>query len=47
MSMSKYRVVLMLCWAWKCVPTAIYGGEDISEVPMCHLLRQTSSQLGS
>ena len=23
---------------WKCVPTAISGGVDISEVPGCHLL---------
>ena len=40
-------VVLVLCsdvCAWKCVPTAISGGVDISEVPGCHLLRQMSSQ---
>ena len=37
-------VVLVLCHAWKCVPTAISGGVDISEVPGCHLLRQMSSQ---
>ena len=30
--------------AWKCVPTAISGGVDISEVPGCHLIRQISSQ---
>ena len=29
---------------WKCVPTAISGGVDISEVPGCHLLQQMSSQ---
>ena len=23
--------------AWKCIPTAISGGVDISEVPGCHL----------
>ena len=28
---------------WECVPTAISGGVDISEVPGCHLLRQMSS----
>ena len=38
------RVVLVPCRAWKCVPTAISGGVDISEVPGCHLLQQVSSQ---
>ena len=38
------RIVLVPCRAWKCVPTAICGGVDISEVPGCHLLRQMSSQ---
>ena len=37
-------VVLVLCRVWKCVPTAISGVVDISEVPGCHLLRQMSSQ---
>ena len=37
-------VVLVPCRAWKCVPTAISGGVDISKVPGCHLLRQMSSQ---
>ena len=37
-------VVLVSCSAWKCVPTAISGGVDISEVLGCHLLRQVSSQ---
>ena len=37
-------IVLVPCHAWKCVPTAISGGVDISEVPGCHLLRQISSQ---
>ena len=37
-------IVLVLCLAWKCVPTAISRGVDISEVPGCHLLRQMSSQ---
>ena len=37
-------IVLVLSHAWKCVPTAISGGVDISEVPGCHLLRQMSSQ---
>ena len=38
------RVVLVPCCTWKCVPTAISVGVDISEVPECHLLRQMSSQ---
>ena len=37
-------IVLVPCHAWKCVPTAISGGVDISEVPGCHLLQQMSSQ---
>ena len=40
-------VVLVPCCTWKCVPTAISGGVDISEVPGCHLLQQISSQWGS
>ena len=40
-------VVLVPCSALKCVPTAISGGVDISEVPRCHLLRQMNSQWGS
>ena len=31
-------VVLVPCLHRKCVPTAISGGLDISEVPGCHLL---------
>ena len=38
------HVVLVPCQAWKCVPTAISVGVNISEVPGCHLLRQMSSQ---
>ena len=38
------RVVLVPCPTWKCVPTAISGGVDISEVPGCHLLQQMGSQ---
>ena len=30
------RVVLVPCCSWKCVPTVISGGIDISEVPGCH-----------
>ena len=41
---KKTKVVLVPCHAWKCVPTAISGGVDISEVPGCHLLRQIISQ---
>ena len=37
-------VVLVPCWAWKCVPTSISRGMNISEVPWCHLLQQMSSQ---
>ena len=32
------RIVLVPCHAWKCVPTTISSGLDISEVPGCHLL---------
>ena len=41
------RVVLVPCCTWNCVPTAIFGGVDISEVPRCHLLQQISPQWGS
>ena len=37
-------IVLVSCRTWKCVPTAISGGMDISKVAGCHLLRQMSSQ---
>ena len=37
-------IVLVQCRGWKCVPTAISGDVDISEVPGCHLFRQMSSQ---
>ena len=37
-------IVLVPSRAWKCVPTAISCGVDISEVPGCHLLRQMRSQ---
>ena len=37
-------LVLVPCCAWKCVPTSIFGGADVSEVPGCHLLQQMSSQ---
>ena len=37
-------IVLVSCRAWKCVPTTISGGVDISEVLGCHVLRQMSSQ---
>ena len=35
--------VKILC-AWKCVPTVISSGVDISEVPGGHLLQKMSSQ---
>ena len=41
------RIVLVPCWAWKCILTAISDGEDISKVPGCHLLWQMSSQWDS
>ena len=41
------RVVLVLCHAWNCVPKAISSGVDISDVPVCHVLQQMSSQWGS
>ena len=41
---KKTGVVLVPCRAYKCVPSAISGGVDISEVPGCHLLRQIGSQ---
>ena len=37
-------VVLVSCRTWKCVPTAISRGVNISEVSGCHLLQQISSQ---
>ena len=37
-SSENTAIVLVLCHAWKCVPTAIFSGVDISEVPGCHLL---------
>ena len=37
-------IVQVPCRACKCVPTAIFGGADISDVPRCNLLRQMSSQ---
>ena len=40
-------IVLVPCCTRRCVSTAISGGVDISEVPECHLLWQTSSQWGS
>ena len=30
-------IVLVKCLAWKCVPTAISGGVDFSEISGCHL----------
>ena len=40
-------VVLVPCCAWKCVPTAILGGVNISEAPGYHFLWQMSYQWGS
>ena len=34
----------MSCCSWKCIPIAISGGVDLSEVPGCHLLWEMSSQ---
>ena len=33
-------IVLVPCCLWKCVPTSISSGVDISNVPGCHLLQQ-------
>ena len=41
------RYVLVSCCTWKCFPTAIPGGMNISEVSGRHLFRQMSSQWGS
>ena len=38
------RIVLVPCRTWKCAPTAISGGADISEVLGCYLFLQMSSQ---
>ena len=35
---------LVPCRTWKHVPTAIFSGVDISEVPGCYLLQQMISQ---
>ena len=40
-------IILVLCCTFRCLPTAISGGVDISNVPGCHLLEQTSFQRGS
>ena len=40
---KKTGIILVPCFAWKCIPTAISGGVDISEVPGYHLLRQMIS----
>ena len=37
-------VVLVPFHAWKCAATNISSGVDISEAPVCYLLRQMSSQ---
>ena len=37
----------MPCHTWKCAPTAVSSGVDISEIPGCHLLLQKSSRWGS
>ena len=37
-------VVLVSCYAWKCVPIATSSSVDISEVTECHLLRPMSSR---
>ena len=38
------RIVLVPCRAWKCDPTTVLAGVDISDVSECHLLRQMISQ---
>ena len=41
------RIILVPCCTFKCLPTAISGGVDISNIPGCHLLQQMSFQWGS
>ena len=36
--------VLVPYYAWKCAPTAISSGVNISQVPGCYLYQQVSSQ---
>ena len=38
------EIVSEPCHTWKCVPTAISGGVDTSEIPMSNLLQQMSCQ---
>ena len=38
------RVVLGAYHTWKCVPTAFFGGVNVSEVHGCYLLQQMNSQ---
>ena len=38
------EIVLVPFCTWECVPIAISGDVDISEVPGCNFLRQMSSQ---
>ena len=38
------RIILEPCPAWKCVPTAISGYVDITEVPGCHYVRWVLSE---
>ena len=38
------RVAVVPCCAWKCVPTAISSGMNVSEDPGCHFLQQMSFQ---
>ena len=37
------RIVSVSCYAWKCVPTAMFSGVDTSKVPGCHVLRHEFS----
>ena len=37
-------IVLVLYLAWKCVPTVISSGVDVSTVPGRHLLQQVNAQ---
>ena len=40
-------IVSVPCQAWKCAPTALSSGVNISEVPWYHLLRQMCFQWAS
>ena len=42
--LDQLRLAMCHVCTWKCIPTAILGGVDISEVRGCHLLQQMGFQ---